>query len=83
MTNAPLLTVLWVLPVLAAVIVATLPATARTAAKYLGVAAATATLAVAILLAARFDPAGERFQFVESHPWIRSFGVGYTLGVDG
>lgn len=83
MTNAPLLTVLWVLPVLAAVVVATLPATARTAAKYLGVAAATATLAVAILLAARFDPAGERFQFVESHPWIRSFGVGYTLGVDG
>ena len=83
MTNTPWLTLLWVLPVAAAVVVTALPATARTAAKYLGVAAAIATLAVAIIVAAGFDPAGERFQFVESHTWIRSFGVGYTLGVDG
>lgn len=78
-----MLTLLWALPVVAAVVVVALPATARTTAKYLGVAAALATLAVAGLLAARFDPGGARFQFVESHTWIRSFGAGYTLGVDG
>lgn len=83
MTNTPWLTLLWALPVAAAAVVTTLPARARTAAKYLGVAAAIATLAVAIIVAAGFDPAGERFQFVESHTWIPSFGVGYTLGVDG
>ncbi len=78
-----MLTVLWMLPVLAAAVVVALPASARTTAKYLGVAAALATLAVAVLVAVRFDPAGARFQFVESHTWIRTFGAGYTLGVDG
>ena len=78
-----MLTTLWVLPVAAAVAVLALPAGARIAAKYLGLAGALGTLAVAVVLAARFDPAGERFQFIENHTWIRSFGAGYILGVDG
>lgn len=78
-----MLTMLWLLPVITAVAVLALPATARTAAKYLGLAAALGALAVAVAVALRFDPAGERFQFIESHTWIKSFGAGYTLGVDG
>ncbi len=35
------------------------------------------------MIAVGFDPAGEQFQFVESHRWIPSFGTGYILGVDG
>ena len=83
MTNFPLLTVLWVLPVLGAVVIVLLPASMRAAAKYAGLAASLAVLAVAMVLAVRFDPAGERYQFVENHPWITSFGTGYILGVDG
>jgi len=78
-----MLTLLWVLPVVAALAIVALPATARTAVKYAGLAASIAVLGVAVVLAARFDPAGERFQFLETHTWIKSLGTGYLLGVDG
>ncbi len=77
------LSVLWVLPLVAAVVVILLPASQRTAAKYLGLVASLGVLAIAVLLAVRFDPAGPRYQFVESHTWIRSFGTGYIVGLDG
>ena len=35
------------------------------------------------MLAVGFDPSGPQYQFVESHPWIPSFGTGYILGIDG
>ena len=79
----PWLTVLWALPMLAAVLIILLPASLRGAAKYAGLAVSLGVLAVALVLAVRFDPAGPRYQFVENRPWIRSFGTGYILGVDG
>ena len=42
-----------------------------------------AVLAITVLLAVRFEPGGEQYQFVESHKWIPSFGTGYILGLDG
>ena len=77
------LTVLWALPIVAALAILALPATARTTAKYAGLAVSLVVALLAISLAVRFDPAGERFQFVESHTWIRSFGAGYVVGLDG
>jgi NADH-quinone oxidoreductase subunit M len=79
----PWLTVLWAVPVLGAVVVILLPSGARQFAKYLGLVLALVVLAIAVLLAVRFDPAGARYQFVEDHPWIPSFGTGYILGLDG
>jgi NADH-quinone oxidoreductase subunit M len=79
----PWLSVLWALPLLGAVVILVLPAALGAGAKYLGLAVSTAVLAVALILAVRFDPAGPRYQFVEDHQWIRSFGSGYILGVDG
>ena len=79
----PWLSVLWALPIVGAVVVILLPASLRSAAKYAGLAVSLGVLAVALVLAARFDPSGPRYQFVEDHPWIRSFGTGYILGVDG
>lgn len=78
-----MLTLLWVLPLVAALVAVALPASSRIAVKYLGLAAALAVLAVAAVVAVRFDPAGARYQFVEKHTWIESFGAGYLLGVDG
>ena len=83
MTNFPWLSVLWALPMIAAAIIIVLPASARQAAKIAGLAVALVVLLIALLLAVRFDPAGERFQFVENHAWIRYFGTGYILGLDG
>ena len=83
MTSFPWLSMLWALPILGAFIIVLLPGSMRTAAKYTGLAVSLAVLAVAVVLAVRFDPAGEQYQFVESRPWIASFGTGYILGVDG
>jgi len=77
------LTALWVLPILGALAVIALPASQRTAAKYLGLAVSLGVLAIAVVLAIRFDRGGPRYQFVENHTWIKSFGTGYILGLDG
>jgi NADH-quinone oxidoreductase subunit M len=78
-----MLTTLWVLPLLGAVVAIGLPASMRGAVKYLGLAVSAGVLLIAVTLAIRFQPGGPRYQFVESRSWIRSFGTGYTLGLDG
>lgn len=79
----PWLSALWALPMIGAVVILLLPASLRAGAKYAGLAVSVAVLAVALIVAIGFDPAGPRYQFVEDHPWIESFGTGYILGVDG
>ncbi|WP_067849067.1 NADH-quinone oxidoreductase subunit M [Nocardia lijiangensis] len=83
MNNYPWLTTLWLLPVVGAVVVLALPAARRVLARGVALTFSVAVLVVAVVLATRFDPGGEQYQFVESHEWIPAFGAGYTLGVDG
>ncbi|MEU5209779.1 NADH-quinone oxidoreductase subunit M [Streptomyces sp. NPDC020742] len=80
----PLLTATAVAPAIGAIATAALPAAKRTAAKWLALLFSLITLALALLIAARFDPgATGPFQLTESHTWIPDFGVRYELGVDG
>ncbi len=79
----PILSALWLAPLAGACLVAALPAARAVAAKYSALAVSIGVLAIAGLLAARFDPTDTRYQFVESHSWIRSFGASYIVGVDG
>ncbi|MEV8478695.1 NADH-quinone oxidoreductase subunit M [Streptomyces sp. NPDC051173] len=80
----PLLTVTAAVPAAGAVVTAAVPAARRTAAKWLALGFALATLALAGVQLARFDPdSGKPFQLTESHAWIKDFGVRYDLGVDG
>lgn len=83
MVAIPWLSLLWAIPLVAAVIIIVLPPAARQLAKWAGLLVAVAVAAVAILLALRFEPGGDRYQFVENHRWIPSFGTGYILGLDG
>lgn len=83
MTTIPWLTLLWAIPVVGAAVIIVLPASLRQFAKYAGLFVALAVLVLSLVLAARFQPGGEQFQFVEDHPWIPSFGTGYILGLDG
>ncbi len=83
MTNAPWLSVLWLLPLVGAVVIILVPPGGRQLAKWLGVAVSVAVLALSIALAVAFKAGGPTYQFTESHPWIPAFGAGYTLGVDG
>jgi NADH-quinone oxidoreductase subunit M len=49
--------------------------------KWIALVATLATLALSILLVARFNPADNGFQFVEETPWFA--GLNYRMGVDG
>ncbi|WP_327263907.1 NADH-quinone oxidoreductase subunit M [Streptomyces sp. NBC_01232] len=81
--NFPLLTVTAAVPAVGAILTAAVPAARRTAAKWLALLFSLATLALAVLVAVRFDPSGDRYQLTESRSWIADFGVRYELGVDG
>jgi NADH-quinone oxidoreductase subunit M len=76
-----LLTALWVVPMLGAVVVILLPSKAF--AKYAALAVSLVVLLLAAVLAVQFEPGGPQFQFVEDYPWIPTFGTGYILGLDG
>ncbi|ORW11637.1 NADH:ubiquinone oxidoreductase subunit M [Mycolicibacter longobardus] len=83
--NLPWLSLLWLVPLAGAGLVILLPAGRAGLAKWTGLLASLATLAVAIVVTAGFDttPVAAPYQFVESHSWIPAFGASYTLGVDG
>jgi NADH-quinone oxidoreductase subunit M len=82
---ANLLSIVTFLPLVAAAVLALFlrgddPAAQRNA-KWLALAATTATFLISLLLIAGFDRADTGFQFVETHDWIMGFT--YKVGVDG
>jgi NADH-quinone oxidoreductase subunit M len=80
----PVLTTLGVLPFAAALVVAALPRGRVLLAKQITLVVTLVMLALTIAMAFSFDAgAPEPFQFVESTPWIKQFGISYSLGVDG
>ncbi|MGX1596604.1 NADH-quinone oxidoreductase subunit M [Dietzia maris] len=83
MTGPGLLTALWLAPLVGALVVVVLPASARRAARPLALVTSLVVLGVAVALAVGFEPGGDTHQFVESRPWIPAFGATYTLGIDG
>ncbi|WP_082946112.1 NADH-quinone oxidoreductase subunit M [Mycobacterium sp. E1747] len=82
MTQLPLISALWLTPLVGACVLPAMPARRKTAVKYAAVGISTIVLALAGLLLLRFDPTGPQYQFVESHSWISTFGAGYVVGVD-
>ncbi len=74
------LTVLWLLPLVGAILIAGMP---PRLAKYMGVLVAVGTLAIAAFVALEFAPDYHRYQFTESLPWIPPLHVFYRLGIDG
>ena len=83
MNSVPWLSVLWLVPLVGSVLVILMPPGLRQLAKWTGLVFGVLTLAVAGIVAAGFKTHGATYQFVESHPWIPTFGAGYSLGVDG
>jgi NADH-quinone oxidoreductase subunit M len=62
-TGMPWLTVLWAVPMLGAGAVILLPSAARHVAKYAALGISLVVLALAVVLAVEFDPAGAQYQF--------------------
>ena len=83
----PWLSVLWLVPLVGAVLTILLPPGQRQLVKWTGLFFGVATLAVALVVAAGFKTGSRNgqgaYQFVEYQHWIPAFGAGYSLGVDG
>ena len=84
MNSLPLLTLMMVVPLLGAIVVAALPGNSARLAKPVALGFSLVTLRLAVIAWMRFDnEATEQFQLSEVHSWIPQFGVSYALGVDG
>ena len=83
MSTFPWLTVLGLVPLAGAVVISVLPRRSELLAKQVALVTSLVALAVTIAMCTAFEPRGGRFQFVQSHDWIRAFGVKYAVGVDG
>ncbi|GAB3653075.1 NADH-quinone oxidoreductase subunit M [Actinocorallia lasiicapitis] len=78
-----MLTLLIALPAVGALVLALLPKANEELAKYVALGVSVVTAGLAIGLATRFEIGGARYQFTESHWWIKDFGVRWALGLDG
>ncbi len=74
------LTVIWLLPLIGAALIAYMP---PRFAKWFGVVVAVASLGVAAGVAFGFEPGYRGYQFTETVPWIPQLRIFYRLGVDG
>jgi NADH-quinone oxidoreductase subunit M len=83
MSDFPWLTVLGVVPLVGAAVIAALPRTRTLLVKQVALATSLVVLALTIAMCAAFDPEGDRFQFVQAYDWIPAFGVQYAVGADG
>lgn len=78
------LVTLILVPLIGAVVVALLPRDKPTLAKQITLGFSIATLVLVVAMALQFDPEPEeQFQFVTVTPWIKPFGISFSLGVDG
>ncbi len=83
MSTFPWLTVLLVVPAVAAVVVAAVPRRFSTAAKQITLAVTLVEFVVALLATITYEPSRAGFQFAQKYWWIKQFGVSYSVGADG
>ena len=84
--NVPLLSISWLLPVTAAVLllfVGNADGRRDGLIRWLTLAVSIAVFAVTLAIWASFDAASPEFQLVERHAWIPAFGIDYHVGIDG
>jgi NADH-quinone oxidoreductase subunit M len=73
---------LW-LPIVGAILLMLVPRSAEKAAKVIGLLTTLVTFVVSIAIFTGFREGEAGFQLVESYSWIESWGIKYSLGVDG
>jgi len=81
MTAYPILTAATFLPLVGAALI--LLIRSDRVARWMALTTTLATLALSIPLYLGFDKTSSALQFVESAEWIPSWGIAYSLGVDG
>lgn len=81
--NWPILSTLTWLPILGGLLVMALGDQRHQLARVASLAVSAATLALAIAMYLAFDTSTAEMQFPEFAPWIATFDINYSLGVDG
>ena len=82
-TGTPWLTIIGIVPLLGALLVSLLPKGRDLLAKQVALGTSLVVLGLTVAMCVDFDPDGARFQFSQSHDWIKAFGVHYSVGADG
>jgi len=82
MTTIPVLSMIVLAPVAAALLIGLFAGNPK-APRVMALVAATITLIGSAWVFVNYNQAAGGFQFAESVPWIPSFGVSFSLGVDG
>jgi NADH-quinone oxidoreductase subunit M len=83
MNRFPLLTLLTLLPLCGGVVVLAAGSSMRDQGRRLAIGFALASLVLALMLCAGFQPQVGSFQFVERYSWVPDLAVQYHLGLDG
>ena len=78
-----LLTVIGVLPLIGAIILAVVPSKNSELIKRFALGVTLIVAVISILLATGFDKADTKMQYVQSNSWISSFNINYAVGIDG
>lgn len=78
-----LLSILLVLPLVGAVIVATLPQKETNLAKGVGLGLSVLVFLASLPLLAGFEADVVGYQFEQNVPWLEDFGIHYHVGIDG
>jgi NADH-quinone oxidoreductase subunit M len=82
-SNWPILSLLIWLPILGGLAVIAVGDNRAQMARLLALVVSSVTFVLSILLFTGFDSATAAMQFTEFKPWIETFSVNYSLGVDG
>jgi NADH-quinone oxidoreductase subunit M len=79
----PILSMLIVVPAAGALLITLLSRRRPEYMKLVATITSIATGAMSVWLTAEFKSKDDGFQFVSNHPWIKEWGIGWHLGVDG
>ena len=82
-SNWPILSLLIWLPIIGGLVVLAAGEQRAALARLLALAVAAVTFVLSILMYAAFDTTTASMQFTELEPWIETFHIWYSLGVDG
>ena len=85
MENAtfPILSYTTFIPLLGAAVLLFINRESRDTLRSVALAFMLADFAISLVVYFMFDPTTSAMQLVEYHPWIRSWGISYKLGIDG
>lgn len=82
-SNIPVLTAMWLSPIVGAVVVLLLPKERFTEIRMTALAAAFIAMALSLAVYFGYDTDVGGWQFEETAEWVPSLGIGYHVGADG